>query len=69
MQVVRGRGVITELHWPAWEELAFLIEPEEYAPTEDSRVICNFNWIIFFYHPPSFSFLRIQRRSVLTAVL
>lgn len=22
MQVVRGRGVITELHWPAWEELA-----------------------------------------------
>lgn len=69
MQVVRGRGVITELHWPAWEELAFLIEPEEYALTEDSRVIYNFNWIIFFYHPLSFSFLRIQRRSVLTAVL
>lgn len=22
MQVVRGGGVITELHWPAWEELA-----------------------------------------------
>lgn len=51
MQVVRGRGVITEQHRAARR----LIEPEEHALTEASRLIYNFNWIIFFTPPFFFS--------------
>lgn len=66
MQVVRGRGVITDLHCPVWEESALLIEPEAYVLTLECTMIYNFNWIIFL---TPFLFPRRQRRFVLAAVL
>lgn len=56
MQVVRRRGVITELRWPAGEELASGRAAGTRADRGE-RMIYNLDWIIFF---TPLAFLRIQ---------